>query len=56
MDKLTNYRNKIKELTDELHHYVNEYDRLVSKKKQNRRKEVGNVKKKEKEKSCQKRK
>ena len=31
MDKLTNYRNRIKELTDELHHYVHEYEKLILK-------------------------
>ena len=47
MDKLTNYRNRIKELTDELYHYVNEYDRLIL--KEEKRKEEHNELRKEKE-------
>ena len=48
MDILTNYRNKITELTDELHHYVHEYNSLLSKEKTE--KKTNTVKYKEKEK------
>lgn len=47
MDILTNYRNRITELTDELHHYVHEYNRLLL--KEENRKEQHNEYRKGKE-------
>ena len=53
MDILTNYRNRITELTDELHHYVHEYDRILKEKTEKKTNTV-KYKEKEKRKSSQK--
>ena len=56
MDILTNYRNRIVELAEELNYCVGEYNRLILKRKRTEEKNTVNIKKKEKEKSHQKRK
>ena len=55
MDILTNYENKIKELSDELVHCISEYNKLILKRNKIEEKNTVNIKKKKKEKSYQKR-
>ena len=54
MDILTNYRNRIIELAEELNHCVGEYNRLILKEKTEKKTNAVKYKEKEKRKSCQK--
>ena len=54
MDILTNYRNRIVELAEELNHCVGQYNRLILKEKTEKKTNTVKYKEKEKRKSCQK--
>lgn len=53
MDILTNYRDKITELTNELHHYVHQYNIILKERKQEQKNTV-NINKRKERKSPQK--
>lgn len=52
---IEHYRRRITELTNELHHYVSQYNELISKETKNRRKEHNELKEEKRKKKPTKR-